>query len=152
MAAPQTAKYEELVLEVEFTAESGTYVAMCGLTDVSINRTSNIDETEVPGDCNDESVPLSIEIAVRSQTVSASGSGVWALSSHENMMDWWYSGATKVARLRNLKATNDGVTGDTTVESGPAILATLNNSRTKGQKVSSEIEIRFDGVPTRTAK
>lgn len=151
MTRAATAKYEELVLEVEFTASSGTFTAMCGLTDVSINRTSNIDETEIP-DCDDESLPLSIERAVRSQTVSISASGVWALSSHENMMDWWYSGATKVVRLRNIKAADDGVSGDTTIESGPALLVTLNNSRTKGQKVTAEVEIQFDGVPTRTAK
>jgi predicted secreted protein len=151
MTRAVTAKYEELVLEVEFTASSGTYTAVCGLTDVTINRTSNVDETEIP-DCDDESLPLAIERAVRSQSVSVSASGVWALSSHEAMMDWWYSGATKVARVRNVKAANDGTSGDTTHETGPALLTTLNNSRTKGQKVTAEIEIQFDGVPTRTAK
>lgn len=151
MARAATAKYEELILEVEFTAESGTFTAICGLTDVSITRTSNVDETEIP-DCDDESLPLAIERAVRSQSVSVSASGVWALSSHESMMDWWYSGATLSARIRNTKVVDDGSTGDTTIETGDALLTTLNNSRTKGQKVTAEIEIQFDGVPTRTAK
>jgi hypothetical protein len=151
MARATTAKYEELILEVETTPESGTYAALCGLTDVTINRASNIDTTEVP-DCDDESLPVSLERAVRSQEVTISGSGVWALQSHETMMDWWYEGSTRNIRLRNAKVENDGTTGDTELESGPALLVNLNNSRTKGQKVTAEVEIQFDGVPTRTAK
>ncbi|TDH35724.1 hypothetical protein E2A64_10330 [Pseudohoeflea suaedae] len=151
MARAVTAKYEELILEVEFTPSSGTYTPVCGVTDVSVTRQSNVDETEIP-DCDDESLPMAIERAVRSQTVTISGSGVWALSSHEKMLDWWYSGSTLSTRLRNAKAAADGVAADTTIEEGPALLVTLNNSRTKGQKVTSEIELQFDGVPTRTAK
>jgi hypothetical protein len=81
-----------------------------------------------------------------------SATGVWSLGAHERMLDWWYGGATLNARLRNAKAIADGVTGDTTHETGPAILASISNSRTKGQKVTAEVEIQFDGVPTRTAK
>ena len=49
------------------------------------------------------------------------------------------------------KAEDDGSTGDTYIEGGPAFLQTLNNARTKGQKVSAEIAIVFDGLPSRTA-
>lgn len=149
MARATTQKYEEMVLEVEFTPLSGTYVAICGMIDVSINRTSNVDTAEVP-DCADESLPLSVERQVRSQEVTASATGVWALESHQNLMGWWRSGATRNARLRNVKAQNDGASGDTTIESGPALLVTLNNTRTKGQKVTAEIELQFDGVPATT--
>lgn len=149
MALAATAKYEQFVLEVEFT--TGTWSRICGLTDININRNSQIDTTEVP-DCDDESLPLSIERAVRSQEVTISGTGVWALNSHERLMDWWSAGTTLPARIRNLKAVADGVAGDTIAETGPAILVTLSNARTKGQKVTAEIEIQFDGVPTRTAK
>ncbi|MDJ1463331.1 phage tail tube protein [Nitratireductor sp. GZWM139] len=146
-----TAKFEQMILEIETTPESGTYAALCGLTDVTINRTSNIDTTEVPN-CNDESLPLSIERAVRSQEVTISATGVWALQSHETIMGWWYGGSTLNIRLRNAKVEADGATGDTETEAGPALLVSLNNSRTKGQKVTAELEINFDGVPTRTAK
>jgi hypothetical protein len=151
MSKAVTAKFEEMILEVEFTPESGQYTPICGLIDVTINRTSNIDTTEVP-DCDDESEPLSIERQVRSQEVTATGSGVWAQQSHQKMQAWWRSGTTLNARLRNAKVEADGVTGDTIEESGPAILVTLNNGRTKGQKVTSEIEIQFDGVPEPTLK
>src|SRR5690606_3015817 len=144
-----TATFEEMVLEVETTAGSGTYSALWGLTDVTINRTSNIDTSEVP-DCDDESVPLALVRQVHSQVATVSAAGVWALQSGETMLDWWYSGEARNVRVRNIKAENDGTAGDTYAEAGPAILASINNSRTKGQKVSAEIEIQFDGVPTRT--
>ena len=151
MARATTMRYEQMILEVETTPASGTYAALCGLTDVTINRTSNIDTTEIP-DCDDESLPLSLERAVRSQEVTISATGVWALQSHETIMSWWYGGSTLNIRLRNAKVEADGATGDTETEAGPAILVSLNNSRTKGQKVTAELEINFDGVPTRTAK
>ncbi|WP_412032802.1 phage tail tube protein [Nitratireductor aquimarinus] len=151
MSYADTMRYEQMILEVETTPASGTYAALCGLIDVTINRTANIDTTEVPP-CNDESLPLSIERAVRSQEVTISATGVWALQSHETIMDWWYGGSTLNIRLRNAKVEADGATGDTETEAGPAILVSLNNSRTKGQKVTAELEINFDGVPTRTAK
>lgn len=152
MTRATTAKYEELILEVDFTDGSPvTYAAICGLIDVTVNRVSNVDESEIP-DCDDESLPLSIERQVRSQTVTVSASGVWSLQSHENMMDWWYSGSTLAVQIRNAKVVADGTLGDTTIEAGRALLTSLNNSRTKGQKVTAEIEIQFDGVPTRTAR
>ena len=150
MARAVTAKFEELIVEVEFTASSGTYTAICGITDASVTRETTLDETEIP-DCADEGLPMAIERSARSQSVSISGNGVWALSSHEAMMDWWYGADTKLVRIRNAKAEDDGSTGDTYIEGGPAFLQTLNNARTKGQKVSAEIAIVFDGLPSRTA-
>lgn len=148
MAKATTAKFEELILEFE-TDTPGLYAPICGLIDVTINRTSNVDTAEVP-DCDDESLPLALDRQVRSQEVTVSATGVWALQSNEMMLDWWYSGATKNIRLRNTKVENDGDPSDTYAEDGPALLVSLNNSRTKGQKVSAEIEVHFDGVPART--
>ncbi|PHP68181.1 hypothetical protein CSC94_05890 [Zhengella mangrovi] len=153
MARATTMKYEELVVEVEFdpSGASGTYTAICGIMDATVTRTSNLDSAEVP-DCDDESLPLSIEKEVRSQEVSISGNGLWALQSHENMMDWWYGGSTLSVRVRNAKANTDGSSGDTTIETGDALLAQLNSARTKGQRVTAEIDIQFSGTPTRTVK
>ncbi|MGR3376058.1 phage tail tube protein [Salipiger abyssi] len=146
MARAQTLKYEEMILEVEWEAGSGTHAKACGLTDVTINRTSNVDTSEIP-ECDDESKPLSIERQVRSQEVTVSATGVWARQSHQNLMTWWRNGTTLNVRLRNAKMEADGQAGDIFQESGPALLVSLNNSRTKGQKVTAEIEIQFDGVP-----
>jgi hypothetical protein len=146
MAVAVTEKYEELVLEIE-TTTPGTYSKICGLTDVEISRTANVDTVEIP-DCDDESLPHSIERQVRSIEVTISASGVWAQQSWGMMNDWFYSSATKNIRLRNTKA----AVGDTEVEAGPALLTNLSNSRTKGQKVTASVEIQFDGTPTRTDK
>lgn len=146
MANAITEKYEELVLELS-TDGGTTWARICGLIDVEITRTSNIDTSETP-DCDDESLPLSVERQVRSIEVSASGTGVWAQQSHQSLMDWFYSSSTQDVRLGNLNAAS----GDTEYETGKAILASLSNSRTKGQKVSASIEIQFDGTPVRSAK
>lgn len=147
MARAVTQKFEELVLQVE-TSTPGEYSAsICGLIDVEISRTANVDTVEIP-ECDDESLPLSVERQVRNIEVTVSGTGVWAQQSHGTMMDWFYSSAVKNIRIGNLNA----ATGETEYETGPAILTQLNNARTKGQKVSASIAIEFDGTPARTAK
>ena len=149
MAKAVTEKYEEMILDVEVdpVGSPGVYTPLCGMTDVTITRTANVDETEVP-DCDNESLPVSVEVAVRSITVTVSATGVWARSSNAAMLDWFYSGATKSIRVRNTAA----AVGDPETESGPALLTSTVDARTKGQKVTREIEIRFDGVPTVTDK
>lgn len=146
MARAITENFHEFILEVE-TETPGTYAALCGLTSRGINRTSNMSTSEVP-DCDDESLPAAVERAVQSQEVTVSGSGVWAQTSHELMLDWWYSGATKNVRIKNTKA----AVGDTEIEAGPAYLVSINNQAERGTKVTAEIEVEFDGVPVRTAK
>ena len=47
MAAPVTEKFEELILEVETAPLSGVYTKLCGLIDVTITRTAQIDTMEV---------------------------------------------------------------------------------------------------------
>jgi hypothetical protein len=145
MAKAVTEKFEEMILEVETVEDSGTYAPICGLIDVTITRTANVDTAEVP-DCSDESLPLSVEKQVRSIEVGVSATGVWAQSSQDMLKNWFYSSATKNVRIRDTKA----ATGDASIESGPALLTTLTNARTKGQKVSAEIELQMDGVPTLT--
>ena len=144
---PITAAFPDFILEVE-TETEGSFSKICGLTQRGINRQHNMQTTEVPGDCDDESKPNEVERAVQSSEVTISATGIWASQSHEMMMDWWYSGQTKMIRIKHVKA----AVGDTEYETGPAILVNLNNAVEKGQKVSAEIEIQFDGVPERTAK
>lgn len=147
MVAPVTEKFEEMVLEIS-EDDGTTWARICGMVGVTVSRTMQFDTTEVPDDCDDESKPLRTERSPRSVDVSASGEGVWAAQSHGMLMDWFYSGATKLVRVGNLKA----AVGDTQYEEGPAFLPTLNNARTKGQKVTASIQIQFDGKPTRRVK
>ena len=146
MPAPVTEKFEQMRLEV---SENGTtWTMLCGLVGVSISRSAQFDTTEVPADCNDESLPLRVERAIRTVEVTVSADGVWERNAHQTILDWFYSGASKQIRLGHLNA----LVGNTQYESGPAILSSYNNQRTKGQKVTAAIEIQFDGTPTRIDK
>lgn len=151
MASVTTAEFHELALEVEFdpVGASGTFTIIAGLKDVQINRSSEVDTVEVP-DATDESQPFSRERAVRSQEVTASATGTWALESHTAMYDWWASGATLNARLRHVSAIAAATAGNLEQEAGPALLTSLGVSRTKGQKNEATIEIQWDGVPVAT--
>lgn len=140
MTKATTARFADFVLEVEWVASSGTYARVCGLTDVQFNRTANVDSTEVP-DCDDESKPYIVEKEVRSIELSVSASGVWARESHEQILDWFYGASTKLARIGHLAAGS----GDTQYEGGPCLLTAVNNSRSKGQKVTASLEFAFAG-------
>lgn len=145
MATATTQKFEEMVLE---TSEDGTtWTKICGMTDVTVNYSSSIDTAEVP-DCDDESLPLSVEKSVRSISVTVSATGVWAQSSHELMSDWFYNSERKRVRIGNTAA----AVGDTEYETGYAYLTSMSTNRSKGKKVMRDIELEFDGTPTRAAK
>lgn len=148
MTAPVTAKYEELVLEVE-TTTPGTYAKLCGLMGFTVTRAAQVDTSEVPADCDDESLPYTVNKQVRSLDFQISNaSATWAQTSHEMIMAWFYSGATKNVRIQHVRA----AVGDTEYESGAALLTQLDHVRTKGQKVMATISLQFDGTPTRTDK
>lgn len=143
----QTANFHEMVLEVE-TETAGTWARICGMTSRGINRSHNMQTTEVPP-CSDESAPAQIERAVQSSEVTINTSGVWAKQSHQMLLDWWYSGQTKNVRVHHVNAD----VGDTEYETGPAYLVVYPNSVERGQKVNSgDLDIQFDGLPIRTAK
>ncbi|MCV2877611.1 phage tail protein [Sedimentimonas flavescens] len=146
MAAPVTQKFEQMTLEI--SEDGGTiWKKICGIVGVTVTRSTNYDSTEVPADCDDESLALVVEKQPRSKEVSVSGEGSWAQSSHELVMDWFYGGTTLKCRIGNQNAAS----GDTQYETGDAYLSSLTNQRTKGQKVTASVQIDFDGLPTRTA-
>lgn len=144
---PITAAFQHMVVEIE-TDTPGTYAKICGITSRGINRQHNMQTSEVPQDCDDESLPAAVERAVQSSEVTISGSGVWASQSHQLMLDWWYGAQTKNVRVQHVNA----AIGDTEYETGPAYLVSISNQAEKGPKVTAELAIEFDGMPTRTAK
>jgi len=147
MTRATTANFHQMVLEVEVTNGSGVYSKICGLTSRGINRQHNMQTSEVP-DCDDESLPAAVERAVQSSEVTVSASGVWASQSHEILLDWWGAGQPKNIRIHHVNA----AIGDTEYESGAAYLASINNAAERGTKVTAELDIQFDGIPTRTAR
>lgn len=146
MAQATTMKFEQLVLELSEDGGS-TWARICGLTDATVTRSANIDTVEIP-DCDDESLPFSVEKQVRSLDYSVSATGVWAAESHGTLLDWLKSSATKDARIGYLAAASS----TPEYETGKALLTNLSHTRTKGQKVSASIELQFDGTPTSTDK
>ena len=144
-AYAETQAYEEMILDVEFTPGSGVYSPICGLSEVTISRTANVDEDEIPP-CDDESLPMSVQVSVRSVTTTVSATGKWAKSSQGKLKNWLYGGQPLNIRLRDTAA----APGDVEIESGPAVITSLNNTRTKGVSVSAEMEFRFNGIPALT--
>jgi len=118
---------------------------ICGITSRTVNRTTTMQQTEVP-DCTDETLPNAIEKSVQSQEETISGTGVWAAESHQTILGWWRAGARQSIRVGNTKAP----TGAILYEYGPAYLTQVNNVAEKGQKVTSDIQIEFDGLPNVT--
>jgi hypothetical protein len=151
MAIADTMKFEEMVLEVEFTPDSGTFAKVCGLSDVTVSRTSATETTMIP-DCADESLPHTPIREVVSKEIAISGTGVWALAVHAGMYDWWASGSARKVRITNAKVTADGAAGDPEVEEVEMLLTSLSNQRTKGQRVTAEIELAQNGALTVTEK
>ena len=148
MPAPITERFEQMTLEVA-TDEGGTaWAKLCGLAGVTITRTATWDTSEFPSDCDDESLPMTQARDFRSLQVSISADGVWAQQSNDTMLDWFYNGERKLIRLGQQNA----AAGQTQYERGPAIMTTLTNQRTKGQRVTASIQLEFDGTPTRIAR
>ena len=144
MAQAVTSAFHQLTVEVE-TATPGTYAIICGMVDYQIQRRANLDTTEIP-DCADESLPLYVSKAVRSTDYMISGTGVWAQSSHEMMLQWFRTGAAKNVRIGYGNAS----VGDVEYETGSAFLTQLDHGRTKGQVVNASIQIDFNGALTTT--
>ena len=130
-------KYEELVIEI--SDDDVTYNKICGMDGYTVSRSAQVDSTEIPDDCDDESKPHRVVRSVRSKEMSISGTGVWAQQSNNTISDWYHDGAEKFVRVGHLNA----AVGDVEYEKGPALLTQLDNQRQKGQAVSANITIHF---------
>lgn len=153
MARAVTSAFHKTTLAVEFdpTGAAGTYSTVCGITQWSLNETTQLDETEVP-DCNDLSLPMEIQKAVRSRGATASCSGVWALSSHQAIQDWKDSGQTLKVRVTFVVVNDSGAATDTLTLTGDAYLTNLVITNTYGQKMTVSFDLEFDGVPVAALK
>ncbi|MDR6757839.1 hypothetical protein J2Y48_003136 [Mycoplana sp. BE70] len=150
MAAPNYQRFHEFVVEVE-TDTPGTYAKICGITGRQVNRSLALEEISVPKDCDDEAAGAETLVEPGPLVVTVSGTAKWARQSHGMMMDWIYLKQRKSVRVAHVAA---GV-GDTEYETGFAYMTSLNDSgelEGEGKIVTREIELRFDGEPTCTAK
>lgn len=147
MTAPVHEEYDELVLE--FSEDDGTtWARNCVIMGCEVTRTSNTSTVETVSDCDDESKPNNVDERVQSLKVVATGTGNWTQSGYDKFLAKFYAGDSKtmLARIGNLAAT----TGQVKYETGPIIIASLGQSRTKGQVVTASITINFAKTPTLT--
>lgn len=147
MTAPVHEEYDELVLE--FSDDEGTtWARNCVIMGCEITRTSNTSTVETVSDCADESKPNNVDERVQSLKVVATGTGNWTQGGYDKFLAKFYAGDSTemLARIGNLAAT----TGQVKYETGPIIIASLGQSRTKGQVVTASITINFAKTPTLT--
>jgi predicted secreted protein len=135
MPLATTAKFAEMALHLE-TSTPGTYAAICGLVGVEFTFTNETGEAMIP-DCGNDALPMEIEREVIATDWSATATGVWAQESHEALLQWALTGATRNVRFVYAKAK----VGDVEFITGPAILASLTHAREKGQRVSASLSL-----------
>lgn len=113
MTAPTTMRYSEFLLELEVLGSPGTYMRPCGMTSRSFDRTFATVDSEVPGDCDNEDVPMVIERGVKSSDWSVDCS---LTIDVDDQPDWEARLGTETnVRISRLKASSEiGGGGGTT--------------------------------------
>jgi hypothetical protein len=143
MTAASTYTFGQFKLLVETTPGSGVFNTLCGLTTRGVDRTVNMQRTEIP-DCDNEDLPATIERAPQSIEVAISGTGVLAKQSEKTFLDWLNNGTRLNIRLKRIGATS----GQCDYEAGAAYLTKYSNTAEKGAKVTAEISLEIDGAFT----
>lgn len=149
MTEPVHEEYDELVLE--FSTDGGTtWARNCVIMGCEVTRKSNTSDVETVADCDDESKPNKVSTRVQSIAVSVTGSGNWTQGGYDKFLTKFYAGDSTemLARIGNLNA----AVGEIEYETGPIIIASLGQSRTKGSVVTASIEITFAETPTTSVK
>jgi len=148
MAQPTTSKFSEFAIHVGNGATpTEVFAFICGLTSKGLSFTNNTATTPVP-DCSDEDLPAFEEVAITSQSISVSGSGIFTVEDQKEMLDWAYDGTVKNIRVYPGKS----AVGDVNYFQGPAILSSLEITGERGNKVQASITINFTAKPTETLK
>lgn len=143
MAQATTYKFSKFVITVGDGQATEVFTAPCGLTSSGFTRTANLNTTNVP-DCANPDLPSWLEQDIVSYEASISGAGVIAKESYPMWEHWWTSGVA-----RNVKITLTD-TPTPTVWSGKAILQQLTYTGERGQRVTGNINLVFDGAVTST--
>lgn len=146
---PVHEEYDELVFE--FSTDNGTtWARNCVIMGCEVSRTTNTTTVETVKDCSDESLPNNVSTRVQSITVSVSGTGNWTQTGYNAFLTKFYAGDSSVmlARVGNLAAK----TGEIEYETGPIVITSLGQARTKGSVVTASVEFTFSETPTTSVK
>lgn len=149
MAQPTTSKFSEFAIHLGNGATpTEVFTFICGLTSKGLSISNNTSTTPVP-DCADEDLPAFEEVAITSQSVSVSGSGIFTVEDQKQLLEWAMDGTVKNIRVYPGKA---AATGDIQYYQGPAILSSLEITGERGLKVQASMTINFTAKPTETLK
>ena len=146
MTAPNTLPYESLVLEVETTPGSGTYVPLCGLDAYTITRALETSSQNVPADCSDNSKPHVVVRRGVAVSMTVTGTGATTKEAREGMPRWLHAGTTLNAQVRAKTVTT---AGNVQAERGAAFLTQFENAPDPGNAVvTASITVEFTGAIT----
>lgn len=143
MAQAQTATFAQFKILVGDGASPEVFALICGLTTKGVDFSTSTQTSEVP-DCTDEDLPSWQEIAITSVGATITGSGMWSVQSHGDMVNWILDGDVKNVQVR----WDNAATGDPLYLEGAAVMTALGNSVQKGQKVNQNISLAFTQKPT----
>ena len=148
MALPKTGSRGDIVVQVEFVAESGTYVNWCGANGFSFSIANEIIKTNV-GDCDDWGLPIQTNKSYGPQDVTASMAATWTAATHAATQAWAFDQEIKNVRVVFPNAT----TGQVSQYDGAALLSGLDLAEignTDGNPQTETVNLEFDGAIART--
>lgn len=144
MAEPTTITGDQILIQVEMVAASGTYAHPCLInTDRGVQWSSNVISELVP-DCADPSAPAWNRTEVDGLSATINGSGMYDLASEEDFYDWYTSGASKSVKVKT------GTTGGSTY-TGDFKLTEFGVTGARKTRATASITLVSDGPIVRAA-
>lgn len=150
MAQAKTITFGKVLLlleEQDSSGGAGTYVAPCGVEQLTMTINVETNNTNIP-DCDDPDLASWLATDVVSQQMTIEGEGVLDTDAMQMWQDWWYNdGASErnVRWYRNLTAPNGGGHFQ-----GPAVLTAYSETGQRGQRWRQTFTLALNGKPTFT--
>lgn len=145
MAQATTIRFGKFKIYVEDPDNPGTYIAPCGLTEKSLQLTASAQEDVIP-DCDDADAPAWVGRAISSLSAAVSGAGVWAAESYETWRRLFLAAESFNVRV---EFDETGANGGG-YYAGAAVMTSLGDAASLGQRVQASIELASDGAWTWT--
>lgn len=134
MTQASTLKFSTFLIKLGNGATPEVFAAPCGLNSRGFSRTAATNDTNVP-DCDNPDAPSWLERDVVSLSGQMTGAGVVADEDFDVWNDWFESGVSK----------NVQITLGTRTWAGAAILAKLDITGNRGQRVNFSATLDSDG-------
>lgn len=140
MAKPTTVNGSKLLIMLGDGQSPETFGSPCGLSTKGINFTASVNEFNVP-DCADPDLPQWTERVVQALSAGVTGSGAFAVESHDDWREWFMSGVSKNIQV----SINEPLAGGGGYYAMAAVLSAFNVTGNNGEKMQIEVTIQSDG-------